>query len=154
MAKANKQERIDFIISYLKKGESRISILSKFVKKWQCSDRTFDRLLKEAQKQHKEVLDKANNLVNNTFIEGKVEAAKNGLKSNLEIEQRLLQIGWAEIDVQETTISEQFGVTEFKRKPTPSEQRSALETVLKMRGGFAPEKHDVKFTPVTGMEIK
>ena len=154
MARADKQERIDFIISWLKKGEGRIKVLSKFVKKWQCSDRTFDRLWKEANKQHEKVLNLANNLANDTFIKGKVEAAENGLKSNIEIEERLLQIGWAEIDVEETTVSEQFGLTTFKRKPTPAEQRAALAEVLKLRGAYAAEKHDIKFTPVTGMEIK
>lgn len=154
MARSDKQERIDFIISWLKKGEGRIKVLSKFVKKWQCSDRTFDRLWQIAQKQHSDVLNLANNLANDTFINGKVEAAKEGLKSNLEIEQRLLQIGWAEIDVEETTSSEQNGTIVFKRKPSPAEQRAALAEVLKMRGAYAAEKHDVKFTPVTGMEIR
>ena len=41
MAKSDKQEKVDFIVLQLEKGESRGKTLSKFVKKWQTSTRTY-----------------------------------------------------------------------------------------------------------------
>ncbi len=73
-----------------------------------------------------------------------IEAAKNGLKSDLEIEAHLCKIALGELDVEETTNSEQFGLTTFKRKPTPSEMSKAADLLFKKRGSYAAEKHDIK----------
>lgn len=52
MAKTGNTVIIDYIVSCLKLGEERGKILAKVVKKWQTSDRTFDRSLKIAKQQH------------------------------------------------------------------------------------------------------
>lgn len=52
MPKPNKQVQIDFIIACLKLGQDRGKILTKVVKKWQMSDRSFDRLLKQAKSEY------------------------------------------------------------------------------------------------------
>lgn len=51
---------IDFIITELKVGNiERNKVLSKFVKKWQVSDRTFDRYWKKANEAFKETQERA-----------------------------------------------------------------------------------------------
>ena len=135
-----KQVEIEFIVERLAKGKTRQEILQEFTKTYNSSVKTFDNRLKIAYQLHKERQEKLINVIEDVRVSEAVEAAKNGLKSNFEIEQRLLQIGFAEIDVEETTDSEQFGLTTFTRKPTPSEQKAALAEVLKLRGAYAPEK--------------
>lgn len=52
MAKNDKQEKLDFIVSCFKKGQERKQILSKFGKKYKISVRSFDRLLIIAKKEY------------------------------------------------------------------------------------------------------
>lgn len=51
MTKPERQVMIDFVVSRLKVGEHRATILSKFGKKWQINVRTFDRILKAGKEQ-------------------------------------------------------------------------------------------------------
>lgn len=137
---ASKQKRIHDIVFMLEKGMETKAILHKLAQSCTKSVRTFKSEIKEAKTVLAERNKHKENIRQQQTSETLIEAIKQGLKSNIEIEQRLLQIGWAEIDVEETTNSEQYGITTFKRKPTPAEQRAALDTVLKIRGGFAPSK--------------
>jgi len=85
------------------------------------------------------------------------EAVKGGLKSDLEIEHRLCLLAFGDLDIEETTVSEQFGVTTFKRKPTPAEQVAAVKEIWKKRGSYAPSKiaqTDTKGNDVTPTVIK
>lgn len=149
-----RENGINHVVNLLESSKTRIEIVKEITTLYKISEGGVDKWIKAA----KEILTKRQAQVEAIRIRETeaiiTEAVRNGLKSNIEIEQRLLQIGWAEIEVEETTFNKQFGTTTFRRHPTPAEQRSALETVLKMRGGFAAENLNIKFTPVTGMEIK
>lgn len=81
------------------------------------------------------------NSINSVIIHETTEAARNGLKSDLEIEQQLCRIAFGELDVTETT-STPDGVIEFNRKPTPNEMINAMKELWKKRGTYAPDKID------------
>jgi hypothetical protein len=59
----------------------------------------------------------------------------------MEIELRLCQIAFGEIDVVETT-STPDGMIDFHRKPTPNEMIQAIKEIWKKRGTYAPDKID------------
>lgn len=81
------------------------------------------------------------NSINSVIIHETTEAVRNGLKSDLEIEQQLCRIAFGELDVTETT-STPDGVIEFNRKPTPNEMINAMKELWKKRGTYAPDKID------------
>jgi poly-D-alanine transfer protein DltD len=72
-------------------------------------------------------------LTNEVITQEVTEAAKNGIKTRLEIIERLEQIAFAQIDVEETT-STPDGLIEHRRKPTPGEQTKALIELIKING--------------------
>lgn len=150
--KLSKGKGVLLVADLLFNGMERKEILQTIAKTCKVSDKTCDNWIKEAKIIALERQQHTNEIRERETQAIIGEAIKDGLKSNLEIEQRLLQIGWAEIDVEETTVTEQYGTTVFKRKPSPAEQRAALETVLKIRGGFAPTK--VAQTDSEGKDVK
>lgn len=79
--------------------------------------------------------------INSAIIHETIEAARNGLKSDLEIEQQLCRIAFGELDVIEIT-STTDGVIEFNRKPTPNEMINAMKELWKKRGTYVPDKID------------
>lgn len=81
------------------------------------------------------------NSINSVIIHETTEAVRNGLKSDLEIEQQLCRIAFGELDVTETT-STPDGVIEFNRKPTPNEMINAMKELWKKRGTYGPDKID------------
>lgn len=80
-------------------------------------------------------------LINDTYTQEIEKGLRNGLKSDLEIEQQLCKIAFGEIDVMETT-STPDGMIEFNRKPTPGEMINAIKELHKIRDVYAPVKID------------
>ena len=80
-------------------------------------------------------------LINEVTTHEVTEALRNGLKSDLEIEQQLCKIAFGELNVTETT-STPDGFIEFNRKPTPNEMINAMKELWKKRGTYAPDKID------------
>lgn len=82
---AKSEVYISFIIDNLRNGiVERHEILSMFVKKWQVSDRTFDRAWKKAKDDFIEYQNKLQNKKEDISIEAEKEAIKEGLKLKLE----------------------------------------------------------------------
>lgn len=77
--------------------------------------------------------------LNSTITSKTIEEAKNGLKTDLEIEMQLCKIAFGELDVVETT-STPDGLIDFHRKPTPGEMIQAMKEIWKKRGTYAPDK--------------
>jgi dsDNA-binding SOS-regulon protein len=155
MANGSRQVRekwLDLIANMLSDGKERSEILQTVIKDYKASEGTIDKWIKQAKIIVSERRQQAEAIRIRETESVIKEAVKSGLKSNLEIEQRLLQIGWAQIDVEETTDNPDFGVTIFRRKPSPAEQRSALAEVLKMRGAYAPSK--VAQTDTKGNDVQ
>jgi hypothetical protein len=156
---------VDEMFAMLLAGKTREDMLAKNGEYWQLPSRTFDRHLEKATKKHRQAQEKTNTALNEALTAERIKALEIGLKSDLEIELQLLKIGFAEIEVEETTYSEQFGVTTFKRKPTPGEMKAALAEVLKKRGSYAPTKTEnktevigqvavLKVQPITGEQAQ
>jgi hypothetical protein len=80
-------------------------------------------------------------LINEVTTQEIEEGLRNGLKSDLEIEQQLCKIAFGELDVTEIT-STPDGMIEFNRKPTPGEMINAIKELWKKRGIYAPDKID------------
>ena len=130
----------DEMFALLLEGKTRGEILAENGKVWQLPERTFERHLLKATTKHREAQQESNAALNAALNAERIDALKTGLKSDLEIELQLLKIGFAEIEVEETTLSEQFGLTTFNRMPTPGEMKAALAEVWKKRGSYAPTK--------------
>jgi len=99
----------------------------------QLSKDMFYRLKPKAQLEVQKRTEFKQSLTNEVITQEVTEAAKNGIKTRLEIIERLEQIGFAQIDVEETT-STPDGLIEHKRKPTPGEQTKALIELIKING--------------------
>jgi hypothetical protein len=107
----------------------------------QFSKDMFYRLKKKAVLEVQKRTEFKQSLINKVITHEVTEAARNGLKSDLEIEQQLCKIAFGEIDVMETT-STPDGLIEFNRKPTPGEMINAMKELWKKRGTYAPDKID------------
>lgn len=136
---SNKQVQVDYIVSCLEKGETRGRILAKFLKKWQITVRTFDRLLKFGKDEHQAAL-------------LKIKARKEKLDLQNALNERQLQI----IDVNERKqilskiirgdmpLKKPMVVAGKLRYPkiVPDwdNRRSAIAELNKMEGDYAPDK--------------
>lgn len=107
----------------------------------QISVAMFHRLKPKALQELQKRAEIQRNTINEVITHEVTEAARNGLKSDLELEQQLCKIAFAEIDVIETT-STPDGMIEFARKPTPGEMINAIKELWKKRGTYAPDKVD------------
>lgn len=136
---AKMQIDIDFIAERLRKGAKSQDIFANFCKELRkVSKRTFDDRLGEARK----VLAAQQAIINtkvNEVIEEQLDAQITALRSDLEIEEQLLKIGFGELDIEETT-STPNGMIVNNRKPTPAEMKAALAEVWKKRGVYAADK--------------
>jgi hypothetical protein len=112
---------------------------ARIYKNLQVTEAMFYRLKKKALLEVQKRQEFKQSLANKVITHEVTEAAKNGIKTHLEIIQRLGQIGFAEIEVEETT-STPDGLIEHRRKPTPGEQIQALKELNKINGSYAPEK--------------
>jgi hypothetical protein len=137
MAKA--QIEIDFIAKKLRNGEKYPDIYKEFCEKLRkVSTRTFDNRIKEAKKllaDEQKTLREVINEKREEVLGEKITA----LKSDLEIEEQLLKIGFGEMEIEERTDMPN-GIVIKTRKPTPAEMRAALAEVWKKRGVYAAEK--------------
>jgi len=109
--------------------------------KMRMSTATFHRYKPKALLELQKRAEFKQSLINEVITHEVTEAARNGLKSDLEIEQQLCRIAFGEIDVMETT-STPDGLIEFNRKPTPGEMINAMKELWKKRGTYAPDKID------------
>lgn len=109
---------------------------------WQnmsISKRTFYRLKPKAVEEVSKRAEIKRLALNSTLTSKTIEEAKNGLKTDLEIEMQLCKIAFGELDVVETT-STPDGLIDFHRKPTPGEMIQAMKEIWKKRGTYAPDK--------------
>ena len=107
----------------------------------QISVAMFHRLKPKAMLELQKRAEFKRSLINDTYTQEINEGLRNGLKSDLEIEQQLCKIAFGELDVEETT-STPDGLIEYKRKPTPNEMINAMKEIWKKRGTYAPDKID------------
>ena len=141
MKKVQKNEqRILRIADELEKQQADKTYTNAMIcEKLQFSKDMFYRLKKKALLEVQKRTEFKRTLINEVTTHEITEAVKNGLKSDLEIEQQLCKIAFGELDVEETT-STPDGLIEFRRKPTPNEMINAMKEIWKKRGTYAPDK--------------
>lgn len=132
-----KEDIITDILIELERGIKRAECLATIGKKWQISDRTFDRHWKKAQEQHKDRQRNTQKVIADVTMAATVERLKTAILSKDEALEILTKIA------QEATKETPAGKASAK-----SEQISAIKTIAEMEGWTAPVKTDNKTTNV------
>jgi hypothetical protein len=152
MPKPSKQIIIDAIIKGIEQGKERGNLLATIGKKWQLSQRTFDRHWKTANDTQKERQQKASKAVDKVYIETKVEAAKTGLKSKLEKQLHIQkEIDGIQSDIDRGILEDYVilgGKLQTVKKIMNAETKAYLRKTMKdlyaelnkMEGDYAPTK--------------
>lgn len=142
MPKPSKQSIIDIFTKDIELGKSRGEVLSKAVKKWQFSDRTFDRYWKIANQQHALVQKLAKEAADLSYIEASAEAAKKAVMSKAERMEVLSKIGRGEL-TQKVRDEESGEVNEVFIPVVPNDRKAAIAELNKMEGDYAPTKTEL-----------
>lgn len=127
------QARVRVVAEKLEQGASTADITAECAALWNTSERTVERYIALAKDM---VLERMNDM--DAIIEavrGAVvaEEAEKHMRSNLELEARLIEIIEGELEV-EKVVSGPKGVTEVKSKPTRREIMQAISILWKRRG--------------------
>jgi len=148
---------IDTILTILANGiVERGKVLAKFGKKWQVSNRTFDRAWKIAQERYAITQQKAQQVVEAVTLQETKENALNGIKTKtqrLEVYQKQIDNTITEIEngITEDTIFVSGAPKKIIRKHTVNEVailrrtlRDLQSEISKIEGDYAPTKQENK----------
>jgi predicted nucleic acid-binding Zn-ribbon protein len=152
---------IAYILKELRGGVAkRDKILSKFVKQWQTSERTFDRAWKIAQETYRIESDKAEKEIASIVVSEKVESVRNGLKSKNErmdnIQKQIDELNsilesgkTKDAIIDEKTLS----YLDIERSLTAIEKATLMKTIKdlnaelnKMDGSYAPTQTKIELS--------
>lgn len=139
MAKIDKNKRVIDIADYLfaNPSKERSDVLSKFGKKWQMSDRTVDRLIKDAKEYNSSRIRKQEEARNEVLAIEAKESIKRDIINRNEAKEILSKIA------------------KGNNKTSPSDQVKAIQQLSKMEGWDAPIKNEISggISQVTIFEI-
>jgi len=128
---SNKQIYIDFIVDQLNNGiVERSDVMAIFVKKWQMSDRSFDRYFKIAKEQHSEAMQKIKDAKEAVTIEQTKKDAERLYLSRAERMEIAFKIAMGKY----RSVGGELFV------PTDSDRLKALDYLAKMDGDYKPAK--------------
>jgi hypothetical protein len=156
--KSHINNRVNDIVLELVSGKKRVKIVSKYVKKWQCSDRTIDRLIKLADPIAKLKLELIEKEKEQEYVKIARESTKNSLLTKIELEaklndkiRRLDEIVSGAIF---KDIDDRGNVVGF-RQATFSDEIRSIQTQIQigkdlseLNGWKAPSKIDINTQPV------
>lgn len=148
--KIDKETAIKSILSDLKKGIGKPSILSSYVAKCQKSKRTVERWYDSANEQYQDFLSKARPIVEAREIEAMAEVAASGILSKIERQKILSDIARGDVSVSKEVLSK-FGIETLSSEPTANERINAIDKLNKMDGAYEGEDDDNDFN---GFEIE
>lgn len=145
ITKSNRQVIVDYIVSFLKKGETRGTILTKTVKKWQMSDRAFDRLLKIAKEHHSAEQEELKKELAEVDKAAAIDARKKAILTADERKELLSKIAKGEIEIPKSEIKWNYELKQFEaiglvELASHSARISAIAELNKMDGDYAPTK--------------
>lgn len=143
--KPSEQAQVNFIMDCLRKGEQRKDVLAKFVKKWQsASTRTFDRRLKQAEKEVAKEQERIRTEAESNVAE-KVKGLESKIMTALERQIYLTQIANCKSDIKKLG-NFFYQIIEFEdgRKEfiTQADKLKAIQELNKMCGDYAPQRID------------
>lgn len=134
---AQTEARINQIAKELANGKERGELLIKLGKKWGMSKSSFDRFIKSAKPIAKRLSELRDKVVNDTITAETKEAAKNGLKSILEVDAKL-----QEIIFNEFILVRDANDRIIKVENTTADKLKAMDLYFKRNGHYAPEKQE------------
>jgi len=139
---------IDFITDELKKGNvERNAVLSKFVKKWQTSDRTFDRAWKSANEAYKNEQHAINEQKSKEYTQSELERSKSNI---LDREKAL--------EMQTNVAKLVYNKMAKSKEPSASDVmafNNTIERLSKLQGWDAPKQVENKnLHEFIGMEVE
>jgi len=140
--KVNIENAINEILSDLDFGIERADCLSKFVEKWQVSTRTFDRYWSEALSRFAALNLRAQNVLEEEYINGKKEALKKAILTKHERMEILTQIAKGEIPLVKHIVCDGV-IQEVDVLPAWADRKAAIAELNKMDGEYAPIKKDI-----------
>lgn len=140
--KVNIENAINEILSDLDFGIERADCLSKFVEKWQVSTRTFDRYWSEALSRFAALNLRAQNALEEEYINGKKEALKKAILTKHERMEILTQIAKGEIPLVKHIVCDGV-IQEVDVVPAWADRKAAIAELNKMDGEYAPIKKDI-----------
>lgn len=139
MPKSNKQIIIDAIIKEIGNGKERGKVLATVGKKWQLSQRTFDRYWKTANEQHivkQQAIKTA--IANDTTIK-ELEAKKQAIMTTMERKELLTKIAKGEVKIKKPFVIS-GKIMEYPSEPDANDRLKAIAELNKMEGDYAPTK--------------
>lgn len=139
--KADQLKQIEFIKTALRSGSKRGKIWQKFGKIWQnMSERTFDRRLKEAEKDLQEEQKRIQKEAEKG-IQKEIEQRKSKILTTIERKEILTQIALGKIPLKKPMVCD--GVIELiDVVPDWMDRKNAIAELNKMDGDYAPQKLD------------
>lgn len=155
MAKPNKENIVTEILILLESGISRRDCLAKIVKKWQMSDRTFDRHWKVANEQHAETQYSIQNSIATISTEVFRDNFEGHVLTRLERQSILTQIALGQISLTKYIVADGF-IEEREIVPSWNDRKAAIAELNKMDGSYLNEIeteneiHEIKITRING----
>lgn len=135
LEKIDKETAIKLILSDLKRGISKPTILSIIVEKCQVSTRTAERYYDAANKQYDVFLSKVTPIIEAKEIEALGEAAKIGILSKLERQKILSKIAKGKIPLTKHIVCDKV-IQEVDIIPNWSDRVRAIAELNKMDGSY------------------
>jgi ribonucleotide reductase alpha subunit len=128
--------QVSFILELIRQGHKRKDIMAAYVKKWQQSERTFDRRLSAAYELYTQEQRK---IINETEerIKQEVEQRKQSILSVIERKELLSKIAKGLSDKEKGIII------------TTADRINAIKELNKMEGGYEPSKIELTQPPIT-----
>jgi hypothetical protein len=128
-------------------SKGRKDALAKFGKKWQISDRSFDRIWKEAKEYNKPRIKKQEKAKDDVLVEKAKDAIKKNILSREKAEEILSNIA----NGQGRQVVKEFGLVNGKVEavkwdiiaPTDNERVRAIDKLSEMKGWDAPTKQEI-----------
>lgn len=137
--KIDKETAIKSILSDLKKGIDKPTILSNYVNKCQKSKRTVERWYDSALIDYQAFMSKALPIVEAKEIQAMAEVAASGILSKIERQKILSDIARGEIIIRKE-VPTKFGIVEINDAPSHNDRKAAIAELNKMDGDYAPTK--------------
>lgn len=135
LKKIDKETAIKLILSDLKKGISKMSIIQKLSINYNNSLKSFYNYFDAAEILYKEFLAKATPIIEAKEIEALGEAAKMGILSKLERQKILSDIAIGDV-THLKEVATKFGVETLTVYPTWNDRRTAIAELNKMDGSY------------------
>jgi hypothetical protein len=133
---ASKAVMVDFLVKEIEKGKLRGEVLSKFVKKWQISDRSFDRYWKIANTKQHERQEMASKAADAAYIKAKEDAAISAVMSSQERKEYLTKIVNGDVKFKKPFVI-RGKIMEYPSEPDASDRLKAIAELNKMEGDYA-----------------